>query len=84
VVQAPEAGGFGLFAKVAFGLAVAGGVAVAAAKLAGSSRERLRSWKRKHRKSQRVQAWLRRNRPPRSWQGTPLEWAYTQMPFGPR
>jgi hypothetical protein len=29
-----------------------------------------------------VRQWIRDNPPPASWQGTPIEWAYTEMPFG--
>lgn len=29
-----------------------------------------------------VRAWLHRSPPPESWQGTHVEWAYTECPLG--
>jgi hypothetical protein len=29
---------------------------------------------------EKARRWLRKNRPPKSWKGTPLEWAEEEMP----
>lgn len=31
----------------------------------------------------KVRAWLDKNRPPREWQGTAVDYAFTEMPFAP-
>jgi hypothetical protein len=42
--------------------------------------EEMASWCDTHFTDPRVMAWLERNPPPLMWRGTPLEWAYTEMP----
>lgn len=49
-----------------------------------SDTNRLGEWERRHLKNPRVLRWLRKNPPPDSWQDSPLAWAFTEMPFGPR
>ena len=49
-----------------------------------SEDRRRAEWCKAHARSRKVRAWLARNPPPKEWRGSPMEWAYTEMPFGPR
>ena len=41
----------------------------------------MKGWVEKYGQDPRVLAWLKNNPPPAQWQGTPEEYAYTEMPF---
>jgi len=41
----------------------------------------MRQWVAAFRHNSQVAAWLKNNPPPAGWQGTALEWAYTEMPL---
>lgn len=43
--------------------------------------ESMRGWIERHRDDPAVAAWLKKNPPPAQWQGTPMEWAFTEMPW---
>lgn len=38
------------------------------------------SWIKEHRKSPEVQQWIEDHPPPEGWIGSPMAWAYTEMP----
>lgn len=40
----------------------------------------MRTWVREHRQDPKVRAWLKANPPPADWDGSALEWAYTERP----
>lgn len=50
----------------------------------GAMNERMADWCKRNANNPRVLEWLKRNPPPKDWRGSVLEWAYTEMPFGPR
>jgi hypothetical protein len=41
---------------------------------------RERRWINEHHRDPQVKAWLRDHPPPPEWEGSPLQWAYTEMP----
>lgn len=41
---------------------------------------KMQAWCARHQDDPMVRWWLGRNPPPTEWQGTPMEWAYTEMP----
>ena len=44
---------------------------------------KMQAWCKRNRYHPAVLAWLEKHPPPPEWQGTRLEWAYTEMPFAP-
>lgn len=42
------------------------------------------AWCRKNRRNPAVRQWLADNPPPPDWQGSKLQWAFTEGPFGGR
>lgn len=42
--------------------------------------DRMKWWTAVYARHPSVVKWLRENPPPVKWQGTPMEWAYTEMP----
>jgi hypothetical protein len=45
---------------------------------------RMGAWIVQHLDNPRVLRWLVRNPPPPEWEGSHMEYAYTEMPFAPR
>jgi hypothetical protein len=43
--------------------------------------EERRRWCDRHRDNDRVKQWLAENPPDEGWTGTPIEWAYLEMPL---
>lgn len=43
--------------------------------------ERRRAWCERYGKLPAVQKWLRENPPPAEWRGSPVEYAYLEMPL---
>lgn len=41
----------------------------------------MRNWIREYQNNPGVIRWLSENPPPAEWQGTPMEWAFEEMPF---
>ena len=46
-----------------------------------SSMGNMTLWCKHYENDPRVLAWLEKNPPPKEWQGSRLEYAYTEMPF---
>jgi hypothetical protein len=40
------------------------------------------AWVKKHKEDPDVLLWLSKNKPPESWEGSAVEYAYTEMPQG--
>lgn len=43
-------------------------------------KEDMAAWVKVHRRDPAVRQWLVDHPPPSGWRGTPLQWAYTEMP----
>lgn len=40
----------------------------------------MRKWIKEHRQDPKVKAWLKKHPPPPEWEGSRMEYAYTEMP----
>ena len=45
--------------------------------------DKMAAWVRQYGHHPSVKNWLKKNPPPPNWQGTPEEWAYTEMAAAP-
>ena len=49
-----------------------------------SDEARERRWIKQHRSDPAVRAWLRDHPPPAEWEGSPMQWAFTERPDASR